>query len=136
MYILLLGAPGVGKGKQAALLKDEFNVRILSTGNLLREKAKKDDDFARKDMPRTIAKPPFYAVEVAPAVHHTMGGLTINTETEVLTSDAKPIPGLFAAGEVTGGVHGANRLGGNAMADIAVFGKIAGAKAAAYIKGN
>ncbi len=98
--------------------------------------AKKDDDFARKDMPRAIEKPPFYAVEVGPAVHHTMGGLTINTETEVLTSDAKPIPGLFAAGEVTGGVHGANRLGGNAMADIAVFGKIAGAKAAAYVKGN
>ena len=85
-------------------------------------------------MPRKIETAPFYAVEVAPAVHHTMGGLAINTDAQVLNENANAVPGLFAAGEVTGGVHGANRLGGNAMADIAVFGKIAGTNAAAYAK--
>ncbi|WP_428770835.1 flavocytochrome c [Treponema sp. HNW] len=98
--------------------------------------AKKDGDFGRADMPRKIEKAPFYAVEVNPAVHHTMGGLAINNKAEVLTADGTVVPGLFAAGEVTGGVHGANRLGGNAMADIAVYGKIAGTNAAAYAKGK
>ena len=61
-----------------------------------------------------------------------MGGLTINTNTEVLAEDGSVIPGLYAAGEVTGGVHGANRLGGNAVTDFTVFGRIAGEQAAAY----
>lgn len=65
-------------------------------------------------------------------MHHTMGGLKINTNTEVLKADGSVIPGLFAAGEVTGGVHGANRLGGNAVADFTVFGRIAGAAASKY----
>ena len=94
--------------------------------------AKKDADFNRANMPRKLETSPFYAVEIGPAVHHTMGGLAINNKAEVLTSDGTVVPGLFAAGEVTGGVHGANRLGGNAMADIAVYGKIAGTNAAAY----
>ena len=59
-----------------------------------------------------------------------MGGLNISTKTEVLDHDRKPIPGLYAAGEVTGGIHGTNRVGGNAIADIFVFGRIAGANAA------
>ena len=63
-----------------------------------------------------------------------MGGLAINGQAEVLNTEGNVIPGLFAAGEVTGGIHGANRLGGNAVADIAVFGKIAGESAAAYSK--
>ena len=58
----------------------------------------------------------------------------IDPETHVLNADGQIIPGLFAAGEVTGGVHGANRLGGNAVADIIVFGRIAGEQAAAYVK--
>lgn len=61
-----------------------------------------------------------------------MGGVVINSATEVLKSDGTAIPGLFAAGEVTGGVHGANRLGGNAVADFVVFGRIAGQSAAEY----
>ncbi len=89
--------------------------------------AKKDSDFGRnpKSMDRAIASPPFYAIEVEPAIHHTMGGLKINSRAQVLSVSGKVIPGLYAAGEVTGGVHGANRLGGNAVADICVFGKIA-----------
>ena len=62
-----------------------------------------------------------------------MGGLVIDTNTEVLDTDNNVIPGLFAAGEVTGGVHGANRLGGNAVADFVVFGRIAGTQAADYV---
>ena len=77
---------------------------------------------------------PFYAVKVAPGIHHTMGGLKINTQTQVLNTEGEAIPGLYAAGEVTGGVHGANRLGGNAVSDIVVFGRIAGTQAAEYAK--
>lgn len=75
-----------------------------------------DADFGRKgsEMPRAIVTGPFYAVEVGPAVHHTMGGIKINTQAQVLNNAGAVVPGLFAAGEVTGGVHGANRLGGNA----------------------
>ena len=69
-------------------------------------------------------------------VHHTMGGLMINTDTEVLKADGTAIAGLYAAGEVTGGVHGANRLGGNAVADFVVFGRIAGEEAAEYALGE
>ena len=77
--------------------------------------------------------PPYYALEIGPAVHHTMGGIKINTMANVLNTNGEAVPGLFAAGEVTGGVHGANRLGGNAVADIEVFGKIAADSALAYI---
>lgn len=96
--------------------------------------AKKDADFNRANMPRKLETAPFYAVEIGPAVHHTMGGIKIDTDAEVINESGSAVPGLYAAGEVTGGVHGANRLGGNAMADIAVFGKIAGTNAAAYAK--
>ena len=93
-----------------------------------------DPDFDRPDMPRKLETAPYYAVEVGPAVHHCMGGLKIDTETKVYNTDDVWVKGLFAAGEVTGGVHGANRLGGNAVADITTFGKIAGEQAAAYIQ--
>lgn len=81
-----------------------------------------------------LVKGPFYAIEVGPAIHHTMGGLKINPKAEVIAKDGNPIPGLYAAGEVTGGVHGDNRLGGNAVADICIFGKIAADSAMEYIK--
>ena len=89
--------------------------------------AKSDKDFGRnsKSMDRAIVSPPFYAIEVEPAIHHTMGGLKINSRAQVLNDKGNVIPGLYAAGEVTGGIHGANRLGGNAVADICIFGKIA-----------
>jgi fumarate reductase flavoprotein subunit len=76
---------------------------------------------------------PYYAITVTPGIHHTMGGLVIDSKAEVIGSDDAAIPGLFAAGEVTGGVHGANRLGGNAVADITVFGRVAGTSAAEYV---
>lgn len=77
---------------------------------------------------------PYYAVCVTPAIHHTMGGLSVNTDTQVLKADRTPIPGLYAAGEVTGGLHGANRLGGNGVADIVVNGRLAGIAAAQKVK--
>ncbi len=95
--------------------------------------AKTDADFARADLPRALAVGPYYAIEVTPAIHHTMGGVKIDTATRVISAKGEPIPGLFAAGEVTGGVHGGNRLGGNALADIVTFGRIAGTNAASYI---
>ncbi|NUF27118.1 flavocytochrome c [Gilliamella sp. ESL0254] len=96
---------------------------------------KHDQDFGRiTGMRHPIKKGPFYAIKIAPGVHHTMGGVTINTQTQVLNTDKHVIQGVFAAGEVVGGVHGANRIGGNAVADIIIFGMQAGKKAADYIK--
>lgn len=93
-----------------------------------------DPDFNRPDLPRRLETAPFYMVEVGPAVHHTMGGLKIDSDTRVYNNKGEWVRGLFAAGEVTGGVHGANRLGGNAMVDITTFGRIAGSRAAAFIQ--
>ena len=71
-------------------------------------------------------KGPYYATKSYAKVHHTMGGVEINANCEVLDTQGNVIPGIYACGEVTGGIHGANRLGGNAIADIIVFGQIAG----------
>lgn len=94
--------------------------------------SKTDEEFGRTSFANPLNTAPYYAIKVTAGIHHTMGGLKINTATEVLTEAGEAIPGLFAAGEVTGGVHGANRLGGNAVADFIVFGRIAGASAAEY----
>lgn len=94
----------------------------------------KDEEFGRTTgMKFVLEKGPFYAIPVAPGVHHTMGGIKINSKTEVLGKDNKAIKGLYAAGEVTGGVHGANRLGGNAVADIIIFGRQAAKQSVEYI---
>jgi len=93
-------------------------------------KAGKDEEFNKRSMPFPIEKGPFYILKAAPAVHHTMGGVKINTNAQVLNKEGKVIEGLYAAGEVTGGIHGTNRLGSNALADITVFGRIAGKNAA------
>ena len=96
--------------------------------------AKNDPDFGRTSFANPLNTAPFYAIKVTAGVHHTMGGLQINADTQVLDVNGNAIPGLYAAGEITGGVHGANRLGGNAVADFVVFGRIAGAEAAEYVK--
>jgi fumarate reductase flavoprotein subunit len=96
---------------------------------------KKDDaEFKRADMPRALRTPKYYAIGIKPGVHYTMGGLKINTESQVFSKDGKPIPGFYAAGEVTGGVHGTNRLGGNSISETITFGRIAGANAAKQAK--
>ncbi|MBQ8618923.1 MAG: flavocytochrome c [Clostridia bacterium] len=88
------------------------------------------DEFGRTLFGPAIDNGPFYAGARVPTVHHTMGGVRIDTECHVYTENGEIIENLYAAGEVTGGIHGANRLGGNALADTIVFGRIAGESAA------
>lgn len=93
----------------------------------------KDPEF-NKPMTKVmvpLTEGPYYAVAQWPAVHHTMGGVRINAKTQVIDIWGKPIPKFYAAGEITGGVHGSNRLGSNAIPDAVVFGRIAGINAAA-----
>ena len=94
---------------------------------------KKDDLFGRPEMLIRMDQAPYFVAEVTPGIHHTMGGVKIDPQAEALTPEKKPIPGLFAAGEVTGGVHGGNRIGGNAVADIITFGRISANSALKYI---
>jgi len=95
-------------------------------------KDKKDPAFNKNITPQMILleRGPFYAIAQWPAVHHTMGGLRTNKNAQVLDIWGKVIPRLYAAGEVTGGIHGTNRLGGNAIPDATVFGRIAGINSA------
>lgn len=97
---------------------DEFNGYVESNG--------KGDPTGRTLFDQKIDKAPYYALVGLTKVHHTMGGVEINTETQVLDKDGNVIEGLFAAGEVTGGIHGSNRLGGNAISDAIIFGRLAG----------
>ena len=83
-----------------------------------------------------IAKAPFYAGQVTMERHHTMGGVVIDTQARVIDRDGKIIPGLWAAGEITGVVHGTNRVGGNAMADIFTYGRVASQSAAKAAKAS
>ena len=96
--------------------------------------SKTDEEFGRTSFANPLDTAPYYAIKVTAGIHHTMGGLRINTEAQVLNEAGEPMEGLFAAGEVTGGVHGANRLGGNAVADFIVFGRIAGTSASEAIQ--
>ena len=85
-----------------------------------------DPEFGKDVFDLKVEIPPFYATPRKPAVHHTMGGLRIDTQTHVLDSKGQKISGLYAAGEVAGGIHAGNRLGGNSLTDIFTFGRIAG----------
>lgn len=97
--------------------------------------AGKDDEFARTTgMERGIEKAPYFAIHVHPAIHYTMGGIHITPETQVLDGNGNVIPGLYAAGEVSGGLHGNNRIGGNSIAETVIFGRQAGMQMAKAIK--
>ena len=102
---------------------DEFNECV---------EKKSDPKFGRKPdmLTSKIQKGPFWAAFSSMAVHHTMGGVRIDTSARVIDLAGNVIPGLYAAGEITGGIHGSNRVGGNAVLDIHVFGRIAGTNAA------
>ena len=97
---------------------------------------KSDPEFGRVSFANPLDQAPFYAIKVQPGVHHTMGGIKINDNAQVIDTDGNVIAGLFAAGEVTGGVHGNNRLGGNAVADFTIYGRIAGQNASDFAKGG
>jgi flavocytochrome c len=92
----------------------------------------KDLEFNKRGELIPFTTAPYYIMKCIPAVHHTMGGVKINTEAQVLDTNGNPIKGLYAAGEVTGDIHGTNRLGSCAIADIVVFGRIAGENAAKF----
>ena len=92
-----------------------------------------DAEWGRDNgMDDDLSTAPFYAIKIAPGIHHTMGGIKINSNAEVIDTAGNVIPGLFAAGETTGGIHGGNRVGGNAVCDFIVFGRIAGKSAATF----
>jgi len=93
-----------------------------------------DPEFHKDTFSLKVEKAPFYATPRKPAVHHTMGGLRIDTNTHVLDDNGQPIKHLYAAGEVAGGIHAGNRLGGNALTDIFTFGRIAGKTAVDEMK--
>ncbi|PWC10583.1 flavocytochrome c [Brenneria roseae subsp. americana] len=97
-------------------------------------KAKKDGEFDRDSMKLALDSGKYYAIEITPGIHHTMGGIAINNKAQVLDVNGNVIPNLFAAGEAAGGVHGANRLGGNSLADIVTYGRIGAAEAVKEIK--
>ncbi|BES64283.1 urocanate reductase [Gottschalkiaceae bacterium SANA] len=101
---------------------DQYNEDIKTSGE--------DSVWNRRGLKFAIEEAPFYIQKVAPSVHHTMGGIVINTQAQVMTAEGQAVEGLYAAGEVTGGIHGKNRLGGNAITDLTVFGRIAGQEVA------
>ncbi|MGO2722896.1 MAG: flavocytochrome c [Lactobacillus sp.] len=98
-------------------------------------KAGSDVDWHRTTgMDLAIVQGPFFAIHIAPAVHYTMGGVKIDTQTHVLDQAGHPLAGLFAAGEVAGGLHGNNRIGGNSIAETVIYGRQAGQQSYKYIK--
>lgn len=98
-------------------------------------KNKRDTTYKRTTgMDHQLNTPKYYAIKIAPGIHYTMGGVKINPQTEVLKKSGQTIPGLYAAGEVTGGLHGDNRIGGNSVAEVVIFGRQAGTQVAEYIK--
>lgn len=129
------------EGADAAELAEKMGVDAAALGETLSQwsgyvKDGKDLEFGREGLDQTkydLSAAPLYAAKIAPGIHHCMGGVRINAKAEVLNAEGTVIPGLFAAGEVTGGVHGGNRLGGNAVTDIVVFGRIAGSSAVASL---
>ena len=133
------GAFKTGDAEKADTL-DELAVKLqIPAENLKRAVAEynkavetKKDPLGRNPnvLVNKIEKAPFYSGRLTMAVHHTMGGIEINSKAQVMDRYQKPIPGLYAAGEVTGGVHGTNRVGGNAVAEIFTIGRMAGQNAA------
>lgn len=118
--------------KKINVPSDQLNTTVTNWNQDV--KNKKDPDFNRTTgMDHQLDGKKCYAIKIAPGIHYTMGGVKINPQTEVLTKKGQSIPGLFAAGEVTGGLHGDNRIGGNSVAEIVIFGRQAGTEAAKYL---
>jgi fumarate reductase flavoprotein subunit len=122
---------------------EELAVKVGMDPKILRDTVDKynsyvdegfDPEFHKDTFSLKVEKAPFYATPRKPAVHHTMGGLKIDTKTHVLDENGQPIKNLYAAGEVAGGIHAGNRLGGNALTDIFTFGRIAGKTAVDEMK--
>ena len=128
-----LKSGSVKKFDTIAELATSYKIDLASLQSTIKDfngfvAAKKDPEFGKLILQdaKPLAEAPFYASRVWPKIHHTMGGVEINEKAEVLDLDGNVIPGFYAAGEVTGGVHGACRLGSVAIIDCLVFGRIAG----------
>lgn len=122
----------VERGDTIEELAHEIGVDAINLENTIKEwnrdvELHQDTNFGRTTgMDRGIVKAPYFAIHVHPAIHYTMGGLHINDKTQVIDGNGNVIPGLFAAGEVSGGLHGNNRIGGNSIAETVIFGRQAG----------
>lgn len=129
----------VVEGKTIEKLAEKINVpkdALKSTLDTWNDAVgnKKDTEFGRTTaMDHDLSNKPYYAIKIGPGIHYTMGGVKINTNTEVLNKNGQPISGLYAAGEVTGGLHGQNRIGGNSVGEIIVFGRQAGIQSAKFV---
>ena len=132
--VLENGEFGWVKGDTLEELAEKMNVPYENLKETIDQYNKavddKKDEFGRENLTIKFEKGPFVGVPRVPSLHHTMGGLRIDKDCHVLNKDGNVIKGLYAAGEVTGGIHGANRVGGNAIVDTVVFGRIAGQNAA------
>jgi len=133
----------IGLVKTGSSVAELAEVTVLDATNLTATVAtwnqavaqQHDAQFERTTgMDRAVATGPFYSIHIAPAVHYTMGGVAINTATQVLNQQEQPINGLFAAGEVVGGLHGNNRIGGNSIAETVIFGRQAGQQMFKYLQ--
>jgi len=119
-----------GLGVEAARIR-----RTLET--YAQAAAQGKDEFGKTTFPVTFSfDDTFEVLMITPSIHYTMGGLAIDARARVLGEKEGIVEGLFAAGEVTGGVHGANRLAGNSLLECVVFGRIAGQNAGAYVVGR
>jgi len=118
---------------QYGISPEEFECSVKRYNSYVAEKL--DEEFGKQILPDAspISTPPFYGIRTWPKVHHTMGGVQINTRAQVIDINERPILRLYAAGEVTGGIHGACRLGSCAVTDCLVFGRISGQNAASEI---
>ncbi|OJJ73138.1 hypothetical protein ASPBRDRAFT_122847 [Aspergillus brasiliensis CBS 101740] len=133
------------KGLMKKTTVEELGKEMSALEETLQEYAdvvagKKQDEFRRQSfgnwtLREVTPESVVYVGKVTPVVHFTMGGVVINERSQVLDAQGQPIPGLWAAGEITGGLHGQNRLGGSSLLECAVFGRIAGEEAAAYYQG-
>lgn len=132
---LLVQSPDLAGIASKTGLDGEALTRSLERYNVFQSSGE-DEDYHRSgvQMPVPLSRAPYYVVEVKPAIHHTMGGIHIDSKARVIDMEGHPVEGLFACGEVTGGVHGGNRLGGNGVADIVVFGRIAGREASDVVR--
>lgn len=122
-------------GKKMGLDPQKFK-KTMEAYNAITKTGKDPMGKAARNASHPIIKPPFWSCYSAISAHHTMGGVRINKDTQVIDCKGEIIPAFYAAGEVTGGIHGTNRLGGNAIADIFVHGRISGSRAAKYAAKN
>jgi fumarate reductase flavoprotein subunit len=133
--LITLGFTVRDLAKKLRIDEDAFEATVNEWNRVVADVANNPTDEFGRSLTRgayPLSTPPYYGVKFSVGVHYCMGGLKINTDTQVIDTSDKAIPGLYAAGEVTGGVHGSYRIDGTALADTLIFGRQAGTQAAVY----